>query len=406
MLITLINLAIALAVGIVSTVRSDHPFAVIAITGALLIVLTARGLCEDEHGTQGRALRRISLVLITGLAVISGGWWGFLAFACTDRIVFASPAAVAPAAYVAYAIIRDRDALGTRTVAEILVRAAVVAVFVLLITTAKKIAAGAERRRKATQERLLKTSVSEMNERRINRELSRQSYAIDRNARLLERENISRNIHNSVGHSITAAIMTLDAADMLYDTKPEEARRRMNDANERIRGSLDSIRSAVRALDEESGELPIADLARYLRNAVEDFTMDTERTVDIATDYYAEDIAVPREHVEFLTGVLQEALTNGAKHGDAKHYTVLLAADSAHVRLSVKDDGSGDFNEAVRSERLAAGFGLRKILSYAERCGGTASFVNDGGFRTEVELPLGGSTVLPETVLPDYGRGQ
>ena len=192
MLITLINLAIALAVGIVSTVRSDHPFAVIAITGALLIVLTARGLCEDEHGTQGRALRRISLVLITGLAVISGGWWGFLAFACTDRIVFASPAAVAPAAYVAYAIIRDRDALGTRTVAEILVRAAVVAVFVLLITTAKKIAAGAERRRKATQERLLKTSVSEMNERRINRELSRQSYAIDRNARLLERENISR----------------------------------------------------------------------------------------------------------------------------------------------------------------------------------------------------------------------
>ncbi|MBP5462609.1 MAG: hypothetical protein J6Y20_10840, partial [Lachnospiraceae bacterium] len=258
---------------------------------------------------------------------------------------------------------------------------------------AKKLAANVKKREKAAQERLLKASVSEMNERRINRELSRQNYAIDRNARLLERENISRNIHNSVGHSITAAIMTLDAADMLYETKPEEARKRMNDANERIRGSLDSIRSAVRALDEESGVLPVADLMRYLRNAAEDFTMDTERTVDIATDYYAEDIAVPREHVEVLTGVMQEALTNGVKHGGAKHYTVLLSADSAHVRLRVKDDGHGDFNDTVRSERIEAGFGLRKILSYAERCGGTASFDNESGFRTEVELPLGGSSI-------------
>ena len=392
MLITLINLAVALAVGIVGMLRSDHPFAVIAITGALLIVLTARGLCEDERGTQGMVLRVLALALAAALAVVSGGWWGFLAFGCVDSIAVVIPAAAASVMYVVCEIIRKHSEFGSRTAAETIVFAAVVLSGVLLILLAKKLAADAKKREIAAKERLLKTSVSEMNERRINRELSRQNYAIDRNARLLERENISRNIHNSVGHSITAAIMTLDAADMLYDTKPEEARKRMNDANERIRGSLDSIRSAVRALDEESGELPIADLTRYLRNAAEDFTMDTERTVDFATDYYADDIAVPREHVEFLTGVLQEALTNGAKHGDAKHYTVLLAADSAHVRLSVKDDGHGDFNDDVRTERIAAGFGLRKILSYAERCGGTAAFANDGGFRTEVELPLGGST--------------
>ena len=145
----------------------------------------------------------------------------------------------------------------------------------------------------------------------------------------------------------------------------------------------------MRALDEESGELPIADLVRYLRNAAEDFTMDTERTVDLVTDCYAEDIAVPREHVEFLTGVMQEALTNGVKHGDAKHYTVSLSADSAHVKLSIKDDGRSDFGDAVRAERIEAGFGLRKIASYAERCGGSAAFENENGFRTEVELPFG-----------------
>ena len=388
MLITLFNLAVALAVGIVGVIRSDHTFAEIAVTGALLIVLTARSLCDRESGTQGKALHGLEFVLIIALAILNGGWWGFLAFACIDGVSIPIAAAAASVGYAICAVAWVYPEIGSRSVAETILYSVSIALIVAAIRFAKLVAANTKKRAEAAQERLMKASLSEMKERRINRELSQQSFQAERNARLLERENISRNIHNSVGHSITAAIMTLDAADMLYETKPEEARKRMNDANERIRGSLDSIRSAVRALDEEGGELPIADLVRYLRNAADDFTMDTERTVDFVTDYYAEDIAVPREHVEFLTGVLQEALTNGAKHGGAKHYAVLLAADSAHVRLSVKDDGHGDFDDTVRNERIEAGFGLRKILAYARRCGGTATFENDGGFRTEVELPL------------------
>ena len=68
---------------------------------------------------------------------------------------------------------------------------------------------------------------------------------------------------------------------------------------------------------------------------------------------------------------------------------VSLSADSAHVKLSIKDDGRSDFGDAVRAERIEAGFGLRKIASYAERCGGSAAFENENGFRTEVELPFG-----------------
>ena len=388
MLITLINLAVALAVGIVGVLRSDYTFAVIAVEGAMLIVLTARGLCDDESGTQDKVLRGLEFVLIIALAILSDGWWGFLAFACMDSVSIPIAAAAASVGYAVCTVVRAYPEIGSRTVAETILYAVIVALIVAAIRFAKFAAAYTRKRAEAAQERLMKASLSEMKERRINRELSQQSFQAERNARLLERENISRNIHNSVGHSITAAIMTLDAADMLYETKPEEARKRMNDANERIRGSLDSIRSAVRALDEEGGELPIADLVRYLRNAAEDFTMDTERTVDFVTDYYAEDIAVPREHVEFLTGVLQEALTNGAKHGGALHYMVTLAADSAHVRLCVKDDGASDFDDTVRDGRIESGFGLRKILAYAGRCGGTATFENDGGFRTEVELPL------------------
>ena len=389
MLITLINVTAVLAVGIAGTIFSGHPFEVIATTGALLIALTAQSLCKENRETATR-LQVIIFALVTVLAILCGSWWGFLAFACMDGIKKVSSATVASVMYVVCAIVRNHSEFEARTAAEMILYASIIAAIIWLILALKQYADSVKKREVAAQERLLKASVSEMNERRINRELSMQNYQTERNARLLERENISRNIHNSVGHSITAAVMTLDAADMFYDTKPEEARRRMNEANDRIRGSLESIRSAVRALDEEGGELPLSDLIRYLRNAAEEFTMDTERTVDIVTDCYAEDISVPRVHIEFLTGVLQEALTNGVKHGGAKHFTVLLSADSAHVRLTVKDDGESDFNEDVRQERIEAGFGLRKIASYAGRCGGHAEFAYDSGFRTEVELPTGG----------------
>ncbi len=388
MLVSLINMVIVLVLGVAGVFCSGHPFVVIAQTGVLLMLLTAGSLCDETSKTIGRALRITTLLLIVAFAFAGGGWWAFLAFACTDGISIPLSAICASVGCAVYTIVSTYPGTDAKTVAEMILYMAVTALLVSAVRLVKRALEDAGRREALAEERLIKTSLSEMKERRINRELSRQSYEIDRNARLLERETISRNIHNSVGHTITAAIMTLDAADMLYETKPEEARRRMNDANERIRGSLDSIRSAVRALDEESRQLPIADLERYLRNAAEDFTMDTERTVDVVVDRYATDITVPKEHVEFLTGVLQEALTNGVKHGGAMHYTVTLSADSAHVRLRVRDDGKSDFDDAVRDRRLETGFGLRKILSYAERCGGTACFENDGGFCTEVELPL------------------
>ena len=388
MLVTLMHLAVILIIGIAGAVCSGAPFVVLSITGVLLILCTAESLVPEEESRKRKVLRSVTAVIIAVMAVVIGEWWAYFAFACMEGFSIASAAFTAPVCYIIAVCIRRYPLIDSHDVAEMILFSAIIAAGVVILRLLNRLAEEVKRRKEAARERLLKTSLSEMNERRINKELAKQNYETDRNARLLERENISRNIHNSVGHSITAAIMTLDAADMLYDTKPDEARKRMNDANERIRGSLDAIRSAVRALDAEGGELPIADLRRYLRNAAEDFTMDTERSVDFIEDSYAEDISLPREHAEFLTGVLQEAFTNGVKHGGASHFTVALAADSAHVKLVVKDDGTGSFDGVIPGEKLEAGFGLRKILDYAKRCGGSAVFEYSNGFRTEVELPL------------------
>lgn len=232
-------------------------------------------------------------------------------------------------------------------------------------------------------------AINELFERKLRQELVVKNYLSEKNARLEERETISRNIHNSVGHSITAAIMTLDAADMLYDTAPDKARERMNTANVRMREGLAAVRHAVRVLDEENVYLTVGDLIQNFSTVVEQFTMDT--MIQVSTDWekIPGTILISREHTEFLTGALQELLTNGVKHGAADRFVVRLTADSCHVRLWVSDNGKSDFAQWNQEERIEKGFGLKKLYSYAERCGGSVVIsIGERGQGFAVELTL------------------
>ena len=81
-------------------------------------------------------------------------------------------------------------------------------------------------------------------------------------------------------------------------------------------------------------------------------------------------------------------LTNGVKHGNAGEFMVVLLGDSAHVRLEISDNGHSDFEDSNRKHRIEKGFGIKKIISYAEKCGGKTEFKNENGFKSMVELPI------------------
>ncbi len=384
-IIVLSNL-ITLVLTIVSAVFSEYAFLEMLLGGIMMILITA-GHFTDGHGKEKILLEILVAVLF---AYFSGHFWGFLVFACILEMKPLKAVLAADGTFVLAAgvnMLRDH-ALNGHSIATALVELLPLTGGVVILTVLRELMLEDQKLRSEEKKRMIDYSLREMREIKRNRELSLQNFHTEKNARLVERENISRNIHNSVGHSITAAIMTLDAADMLFEKKPEEAHRRMNDATERIRGSLESIRSAVRALDSEDSEVSVKDLMCYMDNIIEDFVMDTERTCDKIYDMYAENMLLPKEHVEFLTGALGEMLTNGVKHGQADRFLVKVSGDSAHIKLEVKDNGNGVFSEENRTELIANGFGLKKLMSYARRCGGYAEFENDKGFRSVVELPI------------------
>ena len=231
-------------------------------------------------------------------------------------------------------------------------------------------------------------AVNELFEKKLNQELRMKNYLAEHNARLEERENISRNIHNSVGHTITAAVMTLDAAELLVDVDAGKAKERMLTAKDRMKVGLSAIRLAVRVLDKESQGIQIEDFLRELSSVTENFMMDTELVVKTDVDVPPELREIPKEHTEFLTGAVQELLTNGVKHGAATRFLLSVRGDSAHLQVSVRDNGKSDFSETNMEMRLKEGFGLKKIVSYLKKCGGEARFTNENGFCAVLTVPL------------------
>lgn len=359
---------------------SGHPYVIMLLCGVSATILTARSL-SDKHL---RPLSVLQLLLFLIFSALSGSAAAYLLLGeCPEnkaaRVVL--PASV----YFVFGLLKG----GTET-ARLILGAMILAAFASAAVIAERSAGEYIAARNGTARAVSVTAVNEMYVKKLNRELAMKNYLADKNARLEERENISRDIHNSVGHSITAAIMTLDAADMLFDTDPEKAREKMNAANVRIRGSLEAVRRAVRVLDGESGYVSVSDLAAGLFAVCEDFMTDTSVRIRADLPEDLPDAAVPREHSDFLTGALRELLSNGARHGGADAFTVSLSADSGHIKLTVRDNGTSDFSADNAEERIRGGFGLKKLRAYAERCGGSAGFENENGFASAIDLPLDG----------------
>ena len=389
----MINMAtsnvILILLTLLSAGTSGRPALMLFVGGGLMISMTA-GFVRDG---EGKLLKMVQLFLAVLFALCSGSWWGCICFACLlwpkpwQAILMADGVAWLELLMTILESGQERHAAGFLVATGFLMTILIDGICAVILL-ARWLLDRREQREEEARCRIQSYSLGEMHEIQKSKELARQSFYVDKNARLMERENISRNIHNSVGHSITAAIMTLDAADLLFEKRPEEAHKKMNDAAERIRGSLSAIRSAVRALDEESGDVTVKDLTCYFDNILDEFLMDTDRSCDRIYELYEMEREIPREHAEFLTGALEELLTNGVKHGGAMHFVVKLSGDSAHLLLEVKDDGKSDFGEATREELIRKGFGLKKLTAYAQRCGGRTDFTNEEGFRSVIELPI------------------
>jgi signal transduction histidine kinase len=201
-----------------------------------------------------------------------------------------------------------------------------------------------------------------------------------------ERVRIARELHDVVAHSLSVIAVQADAAGAALERDPVRAREPLKVINETARGSLNEIRDMLNLLRADEGELGPAPglgaLDELLASAKDSgLTVESEIHLNGRTVPPVVDLAAYR--------ILQEALTNVARHAGSVNAKVTVLASAQSLELSVVNDAG------PRPRKVAgAGVGLLGIRERVTLLGGTLETgeTERGGFRLFARLPLDGRT--------------
>lgn len=210
--------------------------------------------------------------------------------------------------------------------------------------------------------------------------------AEQRAADLAVRNRLARELHDSVGHALSAVTLQASAARRVLDHDPEfvrEALAAIEDTTRRTVGELDAVLGVLREADSAGPTAPAPTLAADLDGLLRRTGAAGLRvTATIAADPESLPPLVSREAYR----IVQEALSNALRHGgDATSVTLRVALDGPDLTVTAENP----LPPRSPASRPGGGHGLRGIADRARLLGGTAEAgPADGMWRLDVRLPL------------------
>ena len=195
-----------------------------------------------------------------------------------------------------------------------------------------------------------------------------------------ERIRIARELHDSLGHELTALGLHLELAVQ----SAGRASRDLSRARTIAAGLLSHLREAVSLLRDNGS----ASLAQILHSLVTD-SPGVKIHLAISDDIDFTD--AQRAHA--LMRCLQEFITNARRHSGASNLWLDVKRDGNNIVATARDDGRGARPQALRGESENSGAGLRGARERLEQFGGRliVETAVDRGFLLEATLPLGAS---------------
>lgn len=196
-----------------------------------------------------------------------------------------------------------------------------------------------------------------------------------------ERRKLSRELHDDLGQALTSIGLDLQIAERKGMTP--EGRVAAERALATVRAALDRVRAISSLL--RPAVLDDLGLEQAVRTALSEFT--TRTGVDGQLEVELDGVRIPEASAGHVYRILQEALTNVARHASASTVFVNLRATRERVELSVRDDGAGFSTAAVPTAKR---FGLLGMRERSELMGGsfTLESTPGAGTRVHVSIPL------------------
>ncbi len=194
-----------------------------------------------------------------------------------------------------------------------------------------------------------------------------------RMAELAERNRIAQNLHDDVGHELTASVLAIQAFEELWKEGDPEAQEMFSQLQQRLTKSAIYLRETVHNLK------PIKELGvEGLYEITEHFTY-----CPVNFKVYGDTSKVPGHLWSILYPTLKEAFTNIIRHAQPTLVEISLDISPHIARLSVYNDGlPGD------KEGFNTGVGLRNLRHRAKAVGGSISTDPTNGFLLICVLPI------------------
>lgn len=213
-----------------------------------------------------------------------------------------------------------------------------------------------------------------------NAQLRQYALRIEDQATLQERNRIAREIHDALGHALTAQSIQLENAQLFLPAGADKTAAFLREAKQLGTQALQDVRRSLSTL--RANPLQGQPLNSAIAKTLQEFHQTTG--IALKTDIGAAQ-PLPVDLATAVYRILQESLTNIARHSQATEVSVALTYQPHQLQLQVEDNGQG-FEPAQNT----SGFGLQGMRERAAALGGELSLESqpEQGCRLQVQLPL------------------
>lgn len=227
------------------------------------------------------------------------------------------------------------------------------------------------------QELYDKLKISEEKLKKANKDLEAYSGSVEEITLLRERNRISREIHDSVGHSLSAIAIQLGAIEKTIDRDSEGAKELTKNLRAYTKNCLQEVREAVREIKPKDFEAYEGIL--IIEELIKNFKKLTG--VDVRLSFTKEKWPLNSDQAFVIYRIIQEFLANSVRHGKATAVHIMMAYTEYKLTITMKDNGSG-------AKNLTEGIGLKSIRERVHEIGGSFDYNTTAGegFLAKIEL--------------------
>ncbi|MCI9388777.1 MAG: sensor histidine kinase [Lachnospiraceae bacterium] len=192
-----------------------------------------------------------------------------------------------------------------------------------------------------------------------------------------ERNRLAREIHDTLGHTLTGISAGIDACIAMIEIAPDKTKSQLEVISGVTREGIQEIRRSVSQLRPDALE------RLSLESAIQKLVKDTNTLAKtkVTFDCQVRPLYFGEDEEKAIYRVIQESLTNAMRHGQATQVEIRMWRRDGDVRLTIQDNGVG-------CEKIKPGFGTEHIKERIALLNGTVVFDGSHGFLVDATIPI------------------